>query len=100
MLALDHNARAVPEFLGSVVEQQRTPVLAKILLLREIFFSRFLRNEISRPDLAMRMGVGTSHRRALVLEDLYPAVPASKIGALIDPCRDDACNLLLRHLGE
>ena len=75
-------------------------MLAEILLLREIFLGRFFRNEIPGPDLAMRMGIGATHRSTLVLEELNPAITASEIGGLILPGSNDIADLLRGHLGQ
>jgi hypothetical protein len=98
MLSLHHDAGAVTQFRGSIVEEKGGSMFQEILALGEILLGWLLGNEIPRPDLAVGMRIGASHCGPFVLKDLNPAVTLAEFGRLGYPSIDDTGNIWGLHL--
>ena len=75
-------------------------MLGPVGALLAVFARRQVGQEACRPHLAVRVGIGASHRRALVLEDLDPAVALAQLGRLRAPGIDHLAQRRQRQLRE
>ena len=87
MRVLRHDPLAQAQFLGEIVDQQRTAMGDEILRLGVGLLLHLVRQMPGRPDLAVRMRVGAAHDLAAIFEDLHRADvgPAAERDRLLDP---------------
>ena len=69
----DESVASVDLLLGVLDEEPRAVRRTVTALLFE-FDDRFVRHELRRPDLTVRMRVGRARHRPSCLEDLHPRV--------------------------
>ena len=100
VFAIDHDPLALLPFAFGVVEQQVAAMAFQIAALADIGLRRIVRQKVTGPDLAVWVRVGTTHGRALVLEDLHPAPAGAQFVVLGDPGVDDAADGCLGQLGQ
>lgn len=86
---LNHDSFAFFQFPFDVIAQHWPTVFLIIFLQMELFDARFIRQERTRPDLTVRMGIGTSHCCAFILEYLHPRVLLAQLYKLCNP--SDVC---------
>jgi hypothetical protein len=94
----DH-ARTAPLLRRVVGEQALARGGVVVGLLRGLEL-RLDRQRIAGPDLAVRVRVAGTHRRAAVLEDLDPAVALAELGGLVGPDVDHVPDRGLVHARE
>ena len=68
--------------------------------LLAVFLGRFVGQLAHGPDLAVGVGVGATHHRPFVLEDLHPAVNLAEFGRLLGPHAYDMANVGRVHFGQ
>ena len=89
VLALDHDAAALLQLAFDVIEQQAAAIGLEVAALGFIRAGHLVGQEVTGPDLTMRVRVGAAHGRTLVLEDLHPAPAFAQFTILLDPGGDD-----------
>ena len=97
---LDDDTLSLGDLMLGVIEQQGSAMSGKITALVQILDGYFVRQKITRPDLAVRMGVGAPHDRSFVFKNLHPLMAFSEFPGLILPGANDLHDLLLFHLGQ
>ncbi len=75
-------------------------MLGPVGALLAVFARRQVGQEACRPYLPVRVGIGAPHRRALVLEDLDPAIALAQLGRLRAPGIDHLTQRRQRELGQ
>jgi hypothetical protein len=96
----DHDPLLGLGFALDHVEQERAAMLGPVGALLPVFARQQVGQEACRPYLPVRVGIGAPHRRALVLEDLDPAVALAQLGRLRAPGIDHFAQRRQRELGQ
>jgi len=81
------------DLLANQVGEQEASVRLQIISLMNVLELGFLWKMVGRPDLSVRMRVGTPHHLAFVLEDLDPRVPSAERCRFRGPAIDDPPSL-------